>query len=116
LNSAPIPTSNEWIVQAADKLTREPRVISWMVTNLEAGRVLTLITLGTFILGALSILCFAAYKIKAREFEFSTAIWRLVSFKITIKSPQDSQLSEQRVMIDGTVPGAVRPDSISREA
>ncbi len=57
---------------------------------------LTLITLGTFILGALSILCFAAYKIKAREFEFSTAIWRLVSFKITIKSPQDSQLSEQR--------------------
>jgi hypothetical protein len=63
--------------------------------NLEAGRVLTLITLGTFILGALSILCFAAYKIKAKEFEFSTAIWRLASFKITIKSPQDSELSKQ---------------------
>jgi hypothetical protein len=78
--------------------------------------VLTLITFGTFILGALSILCFAAYRIKAREFEFSTAIWRLASFKITIKSPQDSELSERRALIDGTMPGAVRRDSTSREA
>ena len=49
---------------------------------------LTLITLGTMLLLALSILCFAAFKLKAESFEFSTAIWKIVSFSIKIRSPE----------------------------
>lgn len=47
---------------------------------------LTLITFGGFVLLALGIACFAAYKIKARTFEFTTAIWKLISLRITIMS------------------------------
>jgi hypothetical protein len=57
--------------------------------------VLTIIAVGAFFLVALSILCFAAYKIRAREFEFSTMIWRFVSFKITIRSPEVIELGKQ---------------------
>jgi hypothetical protein len=49
--------------------------------------VLTLITLEVLILLALGILCFAAFKIKAASFEFSTAIWKIASFSIKIRSP-----------------------------
>lgn len=49
---------------------------------------LTLITFGVFILLALSILCFAAYKIRAQSFEFSTTIWKIASFSIKIRSPE----------------------------
>lgn len=59
---------------------------------------LTLMTSGVFVLAALGILCIAAYKIKARlwRFEFSTSVWKLASFKITVVSderptPIDSQ-------------------------
>lgn len=51
--------------------------------------VLTLVIPGVFILMALGILCFAAYKIKARRFEFSTSVWKLASFKITVISDED---------------------------
>ena len=50
--------------------------------------VLTLITLGTMILLALSILCFAAFKLRAESFEFSTAILKIVSFSVKIRSPE----------------------------
>jgi hypothetical protein len=48
--------------------------------------VLTLITLGGFILLALGIVCFAAYKIKAKRLEFSTAIWKFATLRLTIVS------------------------------
>ena len=37
---------------------------------------------------ALSILCFAAFKLKAESFEFSTAILKIVSFSVKIRSPE----------------------------
>ena len=49
-------------------------------------RVLTLVTLGGFVLLALCIVCFAAYKIKAGTFEFITVICKFASLRITIKS------------------------------
>jgi hypothetical protein len=64
--------------------------------------VLTLITLGTVILIALSILCFAAFKIKAESFEFSTAIWKIASFSIKIRSPKTAN---ERSDLDGPSSG-----------
>jgi hypothetical protein len=46
------------------------------------------VAVGALMLAIVSILCFAAYKTKEKEFEFSTIIWRVVSFKFTIKSPE----------------------------
>lgn len=57
--------------------------------------VLALVIPGVFILLALVILCFAAYRIKARKFEFSTVIWKLASFKITIMSDEDPKPAKQ---------------------
>ena len=51
--------------------------------------VLTVITVGALVLLALSIVCFAAYRINARKFEFSTAIWKFASMRITILSAPD---------------------------
>lgn len=51
--------------------------------------VLTLVVTGGFTVLALVIPCFAAYKIKAKRFEFSAAIWKLASFKITIMLDED---------------------------
>jgi hypothetical protein len=56
---------------------------------------LTLIIPGAFILLALVVLCFAAYKIKAKRFEFSTAVWKLASIKITIVSDENPQPAKQ---------------------
>lgn len=53
--------------------------------------VLTVIIPGAFLLLALVDLCFAAYKIKAKRFEFSSTVWKLASIKITIVSDQDSK-------------------------
>ena len=41
---------------------------------------------GVLVLTGIAILCFAAYKIKAESFEFTTAILKLVSFSIKIVS------------------------------
>jgi O-antigen/teichoic acid export membrane protein len=49
--------------------------------------VLIAVVIGMLVLTALAVLCFAAYKIKAESFEFSTAILKLVSFSIKIMSP-----------------------------
>lgn len=48
-----------------------------------------------FVLLALVILCFAAYKIKAKRFEFSTAVWKFASLKITIVSDEDPKPTKQ---------------------
>jgi hypothetical protein len=49
----------------------------------------SLIAIGVLVLLALTIVCFAAYKIKARKFEVSTSIWKLVSLRITILSSSE---------------------------
>lgn len=58
----------------------------------------TFIVLGaSFILLALVIVCFAAYKIKARRFEFSTAIWKFATLRIMIQSdPEDVEPDKRR--------------------
>jgi hypothetical protein len=50
---------------------------------------------GAFVLLALVVLCFAAYKIKAKRFEFSTAVWKLASIKITIMSDEEPKPAER---------------------
>jgi hypothetical protein len=42
---------------------------------------------GILTLIIVSVICYAAYKIKAQSFEVSTAIFKLVSFSIKIISP-----------------------------
>ena len=58
-----------------------------------------LVAAGVFILLALSIVCFAAYRIKARKFEFSTAIRKFASLRMTILS------AEEEVDPDNAKPG-----------
>jgi hypothetical protein len=77
---------------------------------------LTLVTLGVLILGALSILCFAACKIKAREFEFSTMICKLVSFRLTIKSPLGTNAIEHQAVGNDPTSDVIEPSAASREA
>ena len=60
--------------------------------------VLTLVIPGIFMLLALVILCSAAYKIKARRFEFSTDVWKLASFKITIMSDEGPNPPRQTML------------------
>jgi len=49
----------------------------------------TIIAVGVFVLVALSIVCFAAYRIKARKFEVKTSVWKFVSLTITILSADE---------------------------
>jgi hypothetical protein len=46
----------------------------------------TLVALGSLVLMALSILCFAAYRIKASKFEVDAMICKVVSLRITVLS------------------------------
>ena len=46
----------------------------------------TLVTVGVLVLAALSIVCFAAYKIRAKSFEVSTSVGKVASFSIKIIS------------------------------
>ena len=50
---------------------------------------------GILIILALGVICFAAYKIKAESFEFSTAILKLISFSIKITSPHNHPRDSQ---------------------
>jgi hypothetical protein len=61
--------------------------------------VLTFAAAGLFVLASLSIVCFAAYKIKARKFEVAAAVWKFVSLRITIQSADDD-----------TKPGTTKPE------
>jgi hypothetical protein len=47
---------------------------------------MSLVAVGVLILSALSILCFAAYKIRAKSFEVSTSVWKIAPFSIKIIS------------------------------
>jgi hypothetical protein len=46
----------------------------------------SLVAVGVLILSALSIVCFAACKIRAKSFEVSTSVWKIASFSIKIIS------------------------------
>lgn len=48
---------------------------------------LALVLAGAFGLLGIGIVCFAAYKIKPESFEFSTAVWKLLTLTIKITSP-----------------------------
>ncbi len=50
------------------------------------GFMTTLVTVGVLVLAALSIVCFAAYKIRAKSFEVSTSVGKVASFSIRIIS------------------------------
>lgn len=65
--------------------------------QLEAAHIVsTPVILGVFaIIVALSILCFTAYKMKAKRFEFSSAVWKFFSLKIIIVSDAGSEPAEQ---------------------
>jgi len=57
----------------------------------------TVIAFGVLGLLALSVACFAAYKIKARRFEFTTDIGSFASLRIMIQSgPEDAELDKGR--------------------
>jgi hypothetical protein len=47
---------------------------------------MSLVAVGVLILSALSIVCFAAYKIRAKSFEVSTSVWKIASLSIKIIS------------------------------
>lgn len=47
---------------------------------------MSLVAVGVLILSALSIVCFAAYKIRAKSFEVSTSVGKIASFSIKIIS------------------------------
>ena len=64
-----------------------------------------LVAAGVFILLALSIVCFAAYRIKAKKFEFATAIWKFASLRITIMSA-----AEDTEPTEATEPEKPRPE------
>ena len=49
-----------------------------------------LIAFGILGLAGVSIFCFAAYNLKARSFELSTAILKVVSFTVRINSGSES--------------------------
>ena len=58
------------------------------VRRVECVVMATGVIVGVFTLAGLVIVCFEAYKIKAESFEFSTGIWKLLSFSIKIRSPE----------------------------
>ncbi|MGH3156326.1 MAG: hypothetical protein ACRDNF_07120 [Streptosporangiaceae bacterium] len=72
---------------------------------------LTLLIVGVLILVGVIVVCFAAYKIKAESFEVSTAILKLISFSIKIKSPDrrrrgegDQADNDPELSLDGSRP------------
>lgn len=64
---------------------------------------MSLVAVGVLILSALSILCFAAYKIRAKCFEVSTSVGKVVSFSIKIISadPESCESARDRVELLG---------------
>lgn len=57
---------------------------------------LSLIVLGVIVLLALAIVCFAAYRIRARRFEVYASIWKFLSLRITILSGPDDVDRDKR--------------------
>ena len=55
-----------------------------------------LVAVGVLILSALSIVCFAAYKIRAKSFEVSTSFGKIASFSIKIISADAEECESAR--------------------
>jgi hypothetical protein len=64
----------------------------------------SLVAVGVLILSALSIVCFAACKIRAKSFEVSTSVWKIASFAIKIISAdgENRESARDRVELLGT--------------
>jgi hypothetical protein len=64
---------------------------------------MSLVAVGVLILSALSIVCFAAYKIRAKSFEVSTSVGKIASFSIKIISAdaENRELACNRVGLVG---------------
>ena len=78
----------------------------------------TVVAFGVIVLVALSILCFAAYKIKGGTFTFSTVIGRLASLNITITSPENVSRADNTPLIrqSSVDPAQLTGDHDGREA
>jgi hypothetical protein len=61
---------------------------------------MSLVAVGVLILSALSILCFAAYKIRAKSFEVSTSVGKIASFSIKIISADAESCESARDRIE----------------
>jgi hypothetical protein len=64
---------------------------------------MSLVAVGVLVLSALSIVCFAAYKISAKSFEVSTSVGKIASFSIKIISAdvENRELACNRVELLG---------------
>ena len=64
---------------------------------------MSLVAVGVLILSALSIVCFAAYKIRAKCFEVSTSVGKVASFSIKIISadPESCESARRRIELLG---------------
>jgi hypothetical protein len=60
---------------------------------------MSLVAVGVLILPALSIVCFAAYKIRAKSFEVSTSVGKIAAFSIRIISAdaEDCESARDRI-------------------
>jgi len=61
---------------------------------------MSLVAVGVLTLSVLSIVCFAAYKIKAKSFEVSTSAWKIASFSIKIISADAGNLESERDRVE----------------
>ena len=64
---------------------------------------MSLVAVGVLILSALSIVCFAAYKIRAKSFEVSTSVGKFASFSIKIipADAEDGESARDRIELLG---------------
>jgi hypothetical protein len=76
---------------------------------------MSLVAVGVLILSALSIHCFAAYKIAAKCIEVSTTVGKVASFSIKIISadPESCESARDRVVLLGRNTRLATDDEVS---
>ena len=81
----------------------------------QLGFMMSLVAVGVLILSALSIVCFAAYKIRAKSFEVSTSVGKIASFSIKIISAdaESRESARDRVELLGRDPRPSAGDEVS---
>ena len=76
---------------------------------------MSLVAVGVLVLSALSIVCFAAYKISAKSFEVSTSVGKIASFSIKIISAdaEDCESARDRIELLGRDTRSPAGDEVS---
>jgi hypothetical protein len=76
---------------------------------------MSLVAVGVLILSALSIVCFAAYKVRAKSFEVSTSVGKIASFSIKIISAdaEDCESARDRIELLGRDTRSPAGDEVS---